>query len=88
MDPRQLHKDFDFPFLDIDMTELSDVDNYNGGDDQGECCMCKAHVPLNINMGFTLGSPSANTVSCTVHCCLSNPEAPPQTHTVLSPLVA
>ncbi len=43
-------------------------------------------VPLKISEGFTLGSPSANTMSCVVHCLLSIPDAPPQTQTVLLPV--
>ena len=36
--------------------------------------------------GLTWGSPSANMVSCTVHCHLSSPDCPPQTHTKDAPL--
>lgn len=45
-------------------------------------------LPLKIISGFTVGSPSANKVICAVHCCLSRPEVPPLTHTVLSPVSA
>ena len=38
--------------------------------------------------GFTLAFPSANNVSCTVHCLFSRPDPPPLTQTVLSPVSA
>ena len=39
-----------------------------------------------ITIGFTRGTPSANKVTCTVHCLFSSPDDAPLTCTVLSPV--
>lgn len=44
-------------------------------------CVRTASAPVQKNScGLTWGSPFAKMVSCAMHCLLSNPDCPPQTH--------